>query len=209
MLYKTLFDPANADTDGLADGLTGAGPWDSADFETTDVPDGLAHRLNLTSGDDLDEIDITITGLDADGREISEVVTGPDNGTVETTKYFKSISAVAADATLGANTLDIGWVDEFVSPTIPLDWRRNVPSRWFADQTGTITWSIDFAIEEPAFVEQAAMNWLNPNSSLAAETADSTAFQEVGPGYTAARLRVASYTDTAELLVYAVQPEVA
>lgn len=119
-VYVTL-DLADASTNGIANGLTGAGPWDTSDFTAEGPSDGLAHQLGLASTADLSAITITVTGLDADGVEISEAIVGPNNSTAESTLYFASVSAISVSATLGANTLDVGWVDEAASPTIPLE----------------------------------------------------------------------------------------
>ena len=216
MLNKFRYDPANVDTDGLADGITGAGPWTTAGSAPNKillggiVPDGLAHQLNLTSGENLSAITITIVGTDADDKVISEACAGPNQNTVETTAYFKTITSISASSTLSTNTMDVGWVDEFVGPTIELDWRRNVPSHFFLDVTGTINLDVDFLIEAvDPMPNQAAGKWVAINSSLAAETADSTAFVDIGAGYTAFRVRVNSYTDTAEFTLYVSQPEIA
>lgn len=206
MLLKLLLDPADADADFFVNDATGAtSPLTQLQTAT---PDGLAHQVNITSAANLSGITFTLTGTDADDNVITEDVTGPNATTVESTKYFKTLTSVEISATLGANTVDLGFVDEFVSPTIPLEWRLNAPSRWFGDQNGTINWSVDFAIADPGvFQEQADITWKNPSTSLESETADSSAFVEVGAGYTAARVRVASYTNTADLTMYAVQPE--
>lgn len=209
MLAKLRYDPADVDTDGLADGITGAGPWDEGDFAATATPDGLAHQLGVFSGANIGSITLTLTGTDADDNPITDTVTGINNSTVETTKYFKTLTGVSASATLGANTVDIGWVDEFVGPTVELDWRRNVPSHFFLDVTGTISLDVDFCIADPElFAEQSLMPWKVVSSSLDDETADSSAFVQIAAGYTAFRVRVNSYTDTAEFTLYASQPEV-
>src|SRR5688572_21267722 len=182
MLTKFRYDPANVDTDGIADGITGAGPWNEiavGELVAAGAGDGLAHQLNLTSAANLSGINITIVGTDADDKPITEVIAGPAANTVETTGYFKTVTSIAAASTLGANTMDVGWVDEFVGPSVPLDWRRNVPSRFFLDVTGTISLDVDFLVQDPGpLVNQAAGKWLTVSSSLDDETADSSAFVE-------------------------------
>lgn len=211
MLNKFRYDPANVDTDGIADGITGVGPWNEiavGELVAAGAGDGLAHQLNLTSTANLSAINITIVGTDADDKPVSETRAGPNNNTVETTAYFKTVTSIAASSTLGANTMDVGWVDEFVGPTVRLDWRRNVVSRYFLDVTGTISLDVDYLIEDPdRLLKQEDGKWLVVSSSLDDETADSTAFVEIGAGYTAFRIRANSYTDTAEATLYVSQPE--
>lgn len=115
------YAPATEDDDGIADELTGAGPWDSSDFIVNGPTDELAHVITLKSGVDLSAITFTVTGTDADGQEVSEALIGPDNETVETTLFFKTVESISASGTAGANTFDVGWADEFVSQTIPLE----------------------------------------------------------------------------------------
>lgn len=207
MLLIMKLDPANVDTDGLADDLTGEGPWGESDFEATAVPDGLAHQLSITSGDDLDEINFTLVGTDADDNEISETIAGPDNGTVETTKYFKTLTSITASATVGEDTFDVGWVDEFVSPTIQLNWRLNVPSHWLWSESGTLEADIEFTVADPGrFAEQADIPWSLPVSGL--DDVQNGEYWEAPAGLVAARVKFNSYTDTAEATVYASQAEV-
>lgn len=213
MLAVIDMDLSDVDTDGIFDGLTGAGPWDSSDWkEATQVnggaPDGLAHQLNLTSPDNISAITLTVTGTDADDNVITEAITGPSATTVESTKFFKTVTGIAASATLGANTLDVGWVDEAVSPTIPLDWRRNVPSNYFLDVTGTINVDVDHAVQDvDAVADQHLIDWRNVSASLLAETADSSAFVQIPAGYTAFRMNVNSYSSGARAVLYVSQPE--
>lgn len=194
------YDVADVDTDGLADGLTGAGPWDSTDFVTTATPDSIAHQLNLTSAANLSAITITLTGTDADGRVVTEDVTGPNANTVESTKYFKTLTAVAASATLGANTLDIGWVDEISSQTIPLDYYANNPATIQVKVTGTIDFDIQTTnsnIRDDSL--QDTWSWLT-DANFDGKTA-TLVDQLASPGLRAMRVLVNSYSTGAELEV--------
>ena len=74
--------------------------------------------------------------------------------------------------------------------------------------TGTISLDVDFAVQDVDGTDEASVKWVVVSSSLDDETADSTAFVSIGAGYTAARVRCNSYTDTAEVTVYATQPEI-
>lgn len=113
------FSPAAEDSDGIANDLTGAGPW--TPNVASGPADGLAHQVSLSSSANLSAINITITGTDADGQTVTETRAGPNNNTVETTAFFKTVTTISAASTLGANTMDVGWVDEGASPTIPLE----------------------------------------------------------------------------------------
>lgn len=207
MLLKLRCDPANANLTGFASNQTGAGPWT---MSATTSGDSLAHQVSVRndSANNHSGKTLTLTGTDANGLPQVEAMAGPGgSATVESTKYFLTLTTVAVSATIGADTFDIGWVDEWTTPAITLDWRRNVPSNWFLDVTGTISLDVDFAIQDIGGVNEADIKWAVVSSSLDDETADSTAFVAIGAGYTAARVRCNSYTDTAEVTVYASQPE--
>lgn len=207
MLLKLRCDPANASLTGFASNMTGAGPWT---MTANNSGDSLAHQVSCRndSANNHSGKTLTLTGTDANGLAQVETMAGPGgSATVESTKYFLTLDTVAVSATIGADTFDFGWVDEFTTPAILLDWRRNAPSNWFLDVTGTINLDVDFAVQDVGGVNEADIKWAVVSSSLDDETSDSTAFVQIASGYTAARVRCNSYTDTAEVTVYASQPE--
>ena len=203
---KFDIDVADAATDGLATGLTGAGPWDTSDFTLVAPSDGLAHQLSISSTANIATLVFTITGEDADGKAITDTITGINNSTVETTKYFSSWSALSVSATLGANTVDVGWVDEVVTKTIPIDWISNTGATLAVDVTGTINYTTQQTfddIQASATASQTAQ-WL---SVSAGQTADLVASAAVGA--TAVRLVVNSYSSGAEAQLWVAQPVLA
>lgn len=159
------WSPAAEDTDGIANDLTGAGPW--VPNVAAGPNDSLAHQLSLTSAANLSAITITVTGTDADDQAVSEALAGPNANTVETTGFFKTVTTISASSTLGANTLDIGWVDEAVSATIPLETFLHEGSPAVqVTLTGTANFDIEDTLSDiratyspPA--GQASFTWLN------------------------------------------------
>lgn len=203
------FDPADEDDNGIADDLTGAGPWDSGDFVTTDMPDGLAHQVSLKSAANLSGIQITVTGTDADDREVSETRAGPNANTVETSAYFKTVTAISAGATLGANTMDVGWVDEFASQTIPLEiYLHNETVNCQVNLTGTAAFDIETTLSDirgdpndpPA---QGDLTWVD-DANFTNKSADIQA--KLATVARALRLVVNSYSSGAELELGIVTP---
>lgn len=203
------FAPADESDDGIAAGLTGAGPWDTSDFTLSGPSDSLAHQLSLASTANLSGITITITGTDADGREQSEALAGPNNNEVETTLYFKTVSAISASATLGANTMDVGWVDEFASPTVPLEiYLHNDTVNCQVSLTGTAGFDIETTLSDirgdpndpPA---QEDLLWVN-DANFTAKSADIQA--KLATVARALRLVVNSYSSGAELELGIITP---
>lgn len=205
------FDPANASLTGFASNVTGA----AFTITTTATSDGLAHQVSIRNDSATDHSGKTVTlvGTDADGRPQTEVVTGPGtSATVESTKYFKTLTSATPSATIGADTFDIGWVDEFASQTIPLNWRADTPPIVQVVVTGTINFDIegtlqDFRADPVApftFNDQSDLEWFN-DANFTAKTASLTDDLAL-PGYRAIRIVANSYTDTAELQVFITHP---
>jgi hypothetical protein len=206
------FDPANADLTGFASNVTGA----TFVITTNETTDGFAHQVSIRNDSATDHSGKTVTlvGTDADGRAQTEVVTGPGaSATVESSKYFKTLTSATPSATIGADTFDIGWVDEFVSQTIPLNWRMQTPATIQVDVTGTINFDIEGTLQDfrgdtsaPfTFADQEDLAWFD-DANFTSKSADLTDDLAL-PGYRAIRFVVNSYTDTAEAQMYLIQPD--
>lgn len=68
---------------------------------------GISRKISLTSTADLSGVDFTVTGTYL-GKPQSEVITGPNNNTVESATLFNTISSVTASISTGANTVSVG-----------------------------------------------------------------------------------------------------
>ncbi len=191
-------DVADEDTDGIANDLTGAGPWTP---NVASAPsDGLCHQLSLSSAANLSGITITIVGTGVMGEAVSEARAGPNANTVETTAYFSTVTSITAGATLGANTMDIGWVDEVISITYPISWSSPYAANLHADVTGTMNFTLQqtfanvLAGETPVWTTQTA-----------AGTSDVVTTAAIGA--TAVRVLINSYSSGAEIQLYTSQAE--
>ena len=187
--------------------------WNSDEtalWVATGAGDGLAHRRKvITTGNEDAGNDplLVLTGHEADGNAITETVTLPDISSVETAKYFLTCTeATTNDKTLQA-VFDIGWVDEVASRTVRLDWKRDVPSNYQLDISGTINVSLVFTMD--IFDEdtlQSDIKFLAGDAAITSETAD-TVVVTMPSGSTGFRVVIGSYTDTAEVQVRATQAE--
>lgn len=198
-------DPADESLTGFASNVTGA----TFTLTTLATPDGLAHQVSVRNDSVTDHSakTLTITGTDADGNVQAETISAPGtSATVESTKYFKTLTSVTVSATIGADTFDIGWVDEVMTQTIPLDWRSETAAMVNVDVTGTINFTVQETFDQfqtPGIIPTRDCQWLDV-TALAAKTADTRA--QVSIGATAIRLVVASYSSTAELQMNVNQP---
>jgi len=190
-----IFEPADASLTGFASNVTGAA-WT---LTATAATDGYAHQVSIRndSGTDHSGKTATLSGTDADGKAQTESVTLPTAGaTVESTKYFKTLTSVTPSATINADTMDIGWVDEFVSQTIPLGWRNGG-----IGLTVIVSGTINYTIENTNSDIQdstATINWLDHDDSVfVSATASDNSNYDFPPVGT--RVKVNSYSSGATL----------
>lgn len=199
-------DVADENLTGFASNVTGA----SFVLTATAPTDGIAHQVSIKndSGTDHSGKTVTLVGTDADNLAQTEVVTGPGAAaTVESTKYFKTLTSATPSSTIGADTFDIGWVDEVTTKTIPIDWRSQIAAAVSVYVTGTINFSVQEtfdAVQSPATIKpQQDAHWVAV-TALASKTAHTTA--QVSVGATAIRVIVNSYSSGAELQAHVSQP---
>lgn len=205
------FDPADANLIGFASNVTGAAFTLTANASG----DSLAHQVSIRNDSATDHTGKTIAlvGTDADGRAQTEDVTGPDNAaTVESSKYWLTLTSATPSATIGADTFDIGWVDEFASKMLVLDHYANMPASAQIEVTGTINFDIETTLQNPleaqtgalAITDQSDFAWLNDGNFTAQTASSSSAL--ASSGIRAMRFVVNSYTNGAELQAWVTQP---
>ena len=200
------YTPTDDDTDGFANDQTGA----TCTLAATSVGDGLAHKVIITNNSAVDHSDnsetFALVGTDADGFAQTETLTGPGISTTTTsTKFFKTLTSVTPSITWVTDTYDVGWTDDIVSPTIPLNYRQQGGFQIGVgiDVSGTIDYTLQFCNEElrplsPATVATApsTLKWWN-HEVLTALTADT--FSNFTVPVTACRLLINSLTSGATI----------
>ena len=176
-LNKYTYTPADALLTGFASNVTGA----SFTLTATEATDLLSHRVSIRNDSATDHSGKTVTlvGTDTDGYALTEVMTGPTgSATVTSTGYFKTLTSATPSATIGADTFDIGWVDEFCSKTYPLNWRSSVAALLHVNVTGTIDFTAQETYDEvlTSVPRSPVQNsgWVSI-TALTTKTADTTA----------------------------------
>lgn len=187
-----LFTPADASTTGFASNVTGD-TWVLTNNETSDK---LAHRISIVNDSATDHSLKTaiLTGTDADNKVITETISLPGASlTTESTLYFKTLISIVPSATIGADTMDIGWVDEFVSNTIPYNWHGD-ESSLNVTVTGTIDYTVQFSFTD--IQRETPIVWEDSNDS---DVVDATTTQTSNIAYPvmATRLQINSYSSGA------------
>ena len=202
--YLLDIDPANVDPNGIAAALPTGTSWafgTDAEWVASSSGDSLAHRLIITTAGNEpagNAPTLTLTGTDADGIAQTEDIVLPNATTIETTKYWLTAPSgdTGADATVGL--VDIGWVDEIATQTIPLNYRNTEAPMYSIDVTGTISYTVQETLDQihTQTAPSVDASWHNV-TALATKTAD---LMEPGRvNATAGRLVANSYTDTAEI----------
>jgi hypothetical protein len=156
MYFQKTFTPAAENLTGFASNVTGA----TFTLTASSSGDSVAHQVSIRNDSATDHSGKTITlvGTDADGRVQTEVVTGPAaSATVESSLYFLTLTSATPSATIGASTFDIGWVDEFSTKTIPLDW-RNGNAALNIEVSGTLNYNLEQTFDDIQF-KTTAFTW--------------------------------------------------
>lgn len=198
---RLTFTPANASLTGFASNVTGA-TWT---LTATATSDSLAHQVSIRNDSVTDHSGKTaiLTGTDADGYALTETITLPGvSATVESAGYFKTLTSVVPSATINADTMDIGWVDEFISQTIPVKGSNSSVNQAVvgltAIVTGTINYTIQHTSDDIQTTSDRVFNWLDhDDSSVVAATASANANYVAIPQAT--RLKINSYSSGATI----------
>lgn len=143
---KITLDVDDASLTGFASNVTGA-TWT---LTTTATTDGLAHQVSIRNDSATDHSLKTaiLTGTDENGNTQTETVSLPGtSATIESTKYFKTLTSVVPSATIGADTMDIGWVDEVLSVWIPLDYHVYSGLGIQITVTGTVNYTVEQTLD--------------------------------------------------------------
>jgi hypothetical protein len=102
------FTPTAASLTGHASNVTG-GSWAVA---VSRAGDKMGHYVTIRNdtANDHSAKTAVLTGYDANGRSISETLTLPaGSATVTSLKAFRELASIVPSATIGADTMDIGW----------------------------------------------------------------------------------------------------
>ena len=207
--FKVDMDPANTSNIVFADGAEGA----TFTLTAYSNPDCLAHVVTITGEEVTNHEAKTciLVGTDADGRPQTETVNLPNGtATVTSTKHFLTLTSATPSATTGTDGMDIGSGDDIVSKTYPLNHWSDIAAPALLDVTGTIDVSIQLTFDPPnrpdefTWTDQSTPVWVD-STNFSNETAD--IFSTLDAGAYAARFRINSYTDTAEVQGWISQTE--
>ena len=156
-----LFTPAAANANGFATAVTGA-TWT---ITTSSSSDYLAHLVTITNNTANSHATKTviITGLDPDGNVQTETINLPAGSVaVTTTGYYYQLTSVVPSATIGADTMGIGWSAVAASHTLLLDVNQVAPALITAVITGTVNFSFQETASDPWSAPSKNAVWWAP-----------------------------------------------
>lgn len=142
-------------------------------------------------------VDATITGTDADGTVISEVLTLANNGTATSVLYYNTITSITVDGALTGN-IEGGPLatNGAVSRSLRDNGQQNdFKVRQVLEINGTLTataqWTLDQPEDEYAISYSSSADWRS-DSAVTDKTADATA--GIDSKINASRLLITAYT---------------
>jgi hypothetical protein len=195
MQTQIIYTPANVSLTGFASNVTGA----SFTLTATSSGDSLAHQISVKndSATDHSAKTLDLVGTDENGKAQTETMAAPGSSlTVESTKYWLTLTSVTPSATIGADTFDIGWVDEFVTPTLPINWRGGSAAMNIG-VTGTINYDVQQTFDDIQ-TKTTAFTWsVDDSTTQSGVTATLPILYDAHPK--GVRLLVNSYTNGATL----------
>jgi len=166
------------------------------------VTDGVAvfaqaQKLSIEGTGNNSGITFTITGTDADGTVVSEVLTGANNGTATSVLYYKTVTSVVASAAITGN-VEGGPLSTngAVSRSLRVNGQQeDFKIGLFVLIDGTLTCSAQYAYEQPEdtydISYSASADWRAVDSlSAISASAVSNLFYKTN----AVRLLVSAYT---------------
>lgn len=204
-LSYTLIDPSDTDCIAEAQQLVGAGNLtiDGVLASSGSVSfTGGGYQIAITSAGNLSALTFTVTGTDGEGRSISDAIAGPNSNTVETTKYFKTVTQIAVDGAVGTN-VTVGIADEFAATYYIVSSKRAVSSVSVGISSGaTVNYKVQNMNMDPQTTANASQVWYD-HATLANQSA-SAASSYISP-VRAVRLVINSYSNTPTLTLTIVQ----
>ena len=198
--HRYVCNPANASLTGFATDVTGA-TWT---LTATAPTDGFAHQVSIRNDSVTDHSakTVVLVGTDYAGAALTQTINLPGNGaTVESTAYFKTLTSATPSATIGADTMDIGWVDEYIPQPIMLNHNDWAGALIQVVVTGTVNYDIEVTAAERRYIVDGTALWSHTTTS-ALVNATASILGQLEPHVTAARLTVNSYTDGLALTIY-------
>lgn len=184
-------------TPGAAGNLLINGTLASGGVATLDAQ----RTVGITSGANLSNRTFTLFGTDSQGRVISETLTGPNVGTVNSVLNYLTITKITiSGSAAGALTVDTVTGPLGASQEIPVDLYLNPSSIWATVEiTGTMNVTLQYTLDDVFTGAPGPFNWFSFGGLIGISA---TGQAPAGPApIRAVRLLVNSDTGSAKVIV--------
>lgn len=178
--------------------LSSGGTYTAADSSNAKV----GHLVGVYSSADIHTDIFTIVGTDPDGRAQTETVTGVNNTTVFTTKYFYTVTSVTNDTTEGTNNVEVGIGTTFATQMLPIE-PRSSSYKVGMGVTATGTYSVTAQLTMDDIENLAVTPTYINDTTFATKTA--TFYSDLGIVVTAVRFIAVSYSATPAFAFHVIQ----
>lgn len=164
--------------------------------------DGCSHPVTIYSTGDISGTVFTITGTDAEGRTISEDITGGNaTPTVTSTKYYADVtSVVRKSGTTGATAFTVGYTALARTPIFPINAPGTVGAMVGVDiGSTTVTYSVEYTNGDVFSIASDTLSF-TPLTDMGGASADASG--QAPAGATGLRVTVASHTSGTLAITY-------
>ena len=167
----TISTPTATDRDRIAASQT---PGAAGDLTlTANLTQGAATLISIYGGSDESGKTFTVTGTDANGRAMTEAITGPNATTVFGAKYFKTVSQIAVSAaTTGAVEAGVS-IATTASNILRSNWRSSDYGVGFGcvlSSGASLTYTVQHTFDDVTTATEGE-TWFD-HSDVAAKTAN-------------------------------------
>ena len=160
-VYRQTSVIAALSSNGLGAALTSTGA--SYVLTANSAADSLAHLITIKNNSATDHSGKTmaITGTDANGRPLTQTITGPaGSATVTSTAYFQTVTSVVPSASTGADTFDIGWTAGAITPSFMVNLNHALPINIGIGSTvvsGSPNYTLQYTFDNSAWFDDATI----------------------------------------------------
>lgn len=195
-------NPAAANPTYFAAAGTGGLPWTLSNNKT---PDGLAHQVSIRNNSATDHSGktVTITGVLYDGSGVAAFTALPGpNATITISEYFKELVSIVPSASIGSDTMSIGYASKISTPPYVLGYGRNTYIG--VGLVGTANYTIQYTGDNPLIDNVNSLGrdyiWISDNTSDIVNATTSAA-DTLTSNPMAIRLVTSSYSAGATLVL--------
>lgn len=107
-------------------------------------------QLNLVTSADYTGINFTVTGTDANNQVQTEVLAGPNIGTVSSVLFYKSVTSIVSDGGVGGGAVSAGTSGVTSTRWVSFDTWSTGTTALQCNVTGTVNYTVQSTLDNPS-----------------------------------------------------------